>query len=208
MSRKPKDQDEFAGLDPAEAAELREVADLLKADQPVPEGEHFWQKFHQQIMNEVAVTPIPGGSNAPEPFLRRVLGGMFSGRLRPAIATACAVAMVAGAIWIVGRESEAPLTDVPEDVIQVAQELEEPLTVPEELWEDGFLANRFDDEMATADDDWLQGDDYYFDEFDDYDEEYEDDYYLGSYTFGEGSSWGLDDLTDEELLALEGMFEG
>jgi len=208
MSRKPKDQDEFAGLDPTEAAELREVADLLKADQPTPEDEHFFQKFHQQIMTEVAVTPIPGRGDDSDPFLKRLVTGMFSGRLRPAIATACAVAMVAGAIWLVGRDTGTPPENKPEDVIQVAQELEAPLTVPEELWEDGFLANRFDDELAVADDSWLSGDDYYFDDYDDYDEAYEDDYYLGSYTFGEGSSWGLDDLTDEELLALEGMFEG
>lgn len=203
--KKPGDlPDDFTGLGPNEARELAEVADLLRSDQPQP-SDSFMQSLHQRIMNEVAVTPVAGrqAETPRQSWWSRMASALFTGTMRPALAATGAVALVALVTWaMLDRPSGTPLgPETPKP-----QAMDMPLAavptidVPDELLQDGFLshtpysADDWEDDLAT-DDAWVW---YAEDDLDS-----EDDY-----SYGLGTYWGLDDLTNDELLALEEMFEG
>lgn len=204
-TRDKRYDDDFANLDPAEAKELAEVADLLRADRHEPEDEKFWASLQQRIVNEVEVTPLPKAAEAGRSGKRkRSLFGWF---YRPFLATVGAAAVVAVALWGLGRYSDEPLDEAPDAPIASHDDTTEtgPLVVPDELWSDGFLAHKAND---LYDDEYVYEDEYaYDDEYAYYDDEYEtNDDYIFSYELD--SPWGLGDLSEDELLALESILEG
>lgn len=203
--------DDFKDLDPREADELAEVADLLRADRFEPESENYWSALQQRIVNEVEVTPLPRRAGAEQSsWWRRVTRALQGSRLRPAVAGGSAIAAVALVLWAVGRAPEEPSRELPDVPVATHDDDEpvEPLVVPDDLWSDGFLVHQmggvnevsWDDD---SDDEYLAS---YEEEYDDDElDEDEDDY---AFSYGLGSQWGLDDLSDDELLELESMLEG
>lgn len=215
MSVRRSNEDELAGLDPVEAHALREVADMLRADRFVPEDEHFWDALQQRISNEVAVTSLPSDRDRARPQPRSLsarLNQLFRGlRARPAAILLPATAILA--IWLLfsttgegDDEAEpAPSIALPSlqegDDSRIAQP--EGVEIPEELWSDGFLAHG---SIEADEEDAL---DAYADEWSPYagvEDAYPDNalYYSSSFV----SPWGLEELTEEELIALEALLEG
>lgn len=218
-------RDDFLGLDPAEARELEALAERLRADQPRRADPDFFAALQQRIMNEVEVTPLPGTSrdiraSAPRPFAR-LLAWLRSSPVAMTGALAAAVAVLL-ALWVSsqdpGADQALPLPDAPgapgtgplagsDHELDPALD-DAPVAVPDDLWDDGFLAYSWDIQSDAEGDELLalleEGGEPLVDDGSAEPMGSEDE--LGY--AGDWGAWSLDDLSDEELLALERALEG
>jgi hypothetical protein len=206
--------DDFAGLDPDEAGELEALARELRRDRYQPEDERFWDILHGRIMGEVEVTPLPA---RPQGRWRRLWEGAV-GQLDRAFGrgpgaarrryVALAVGLVALAVlalvWPRGStpvdELPAPAPLVERGAPQLARrpptETVHALDLPDEIWDDGFLANRalvIDEAVAEE---WLAS------------PEIDGDAWLDVAAPAGTPLWMLEEMSDDELLELEHMLGG
>jgi hypothetical protein len=215
-------RDDFLDLDPVEARELEALAERLRADQPMRDDPDFFAALQRRIMNEVEVTPLPGTRSnrtaAPSRPFARLAAWLRSSPVATTGALAAAVAVLL-AIWVMsqdpGADDALPTPDGPtlsntralagagDDPDPSVDEV--PEAVPDELWDDGFLAYSWDIQSDAEGDELLallEGDETTAADVaaDESDEElgYVDDW----------GAWSLDELSTDELLALERALEG
>jgi len=210
--------DDFAELEPTEAQELAELAEQLRNtryDEGFdPNDDRYWANLNQKIMNQIAVTSLPKKRS----LFNNLWSGLFGQRKERRFFTPAFASIMAAVVTLVvilllsqnqaGDQDLLPL-ESPEftDNTDNNEETETAIArfeIPDELWEDGFFIHRTA-EMAEADlFDW---------EYDDVEEDDEDELLLfsetASYLDDESNAlWGLNDLTLDELVELEGMLDG
>ena len=233
----PSDHDlELDGVDPREADALREITDALRSDRHEPDDPYFWEALQRRIINEIAVTPQsqapslvappearPGTLRKRFAALRRWLLGESTHRASAAGVTV-AIALVLVLLVLtkdrpqqpIGRSPapEGPLVMTPESAGRSGAVGGAERVIPEELWSEGFLANRpiepdvsataFADELGTSlSTNWeLEG----LESFSVQLATWEDDSETGWSTYP-GFGANLNTLNDDELIILDELLD-
>jgi hypothetical protein len=197
MSGRDNHSNEFEGLSEAEARELSEIADQLRAGRYQPHHDKVFSVLHQRIVGEIEVTPLP----APEP--KRRPGGLLArlfgtrtGQLAVAFGAAAAIMLAVTLTDMEIVDDEIPI--VRDDGNLGSDDNVAAMEIPDDLWEEGFMAEA----LAYLDDDDLS--DFYGS--DDGEDLYDPVAYGNPYD--PGGYWLIDELSDDELTALEGRLEG
>lgn len=217
IEKKNTHLDDFAELEPTEAQELAELAEQLKNSQYDegfdPNDERYWANLNQQIMGQIAVTPLPQKKGIIGKLWPRFFGQRENHRFFvPALASVMVALATFVVIVLLSQNPAGDLELLPLPNPEFADNTDNAegddtavagFEIPDEFWEDGFFVHRTV-EMAEADlFDW---------DYDEYEDDDEDELFFSetaSYLDDDNNAlWGLNDLTLDELYELEAMLDG